>query len=159
MGLKSRLYLDRDIRRYPRGDRFIPFFPLVELPERYRDIPGEREVPDLGVAAEFHGHFHEPPGVGTCFPKPDMEYVAAIDNGEEDMLDIHTFCQRDICTGRNMGAVGIVDGQVATLAQLSQPFFEIALDNRFCKVMVAPVEQVRDREPLAGGFGRCPGER
>ena len=109
----------------------------MELPERYRDIPGEREVPDLGVPAEFHCHIHEPPGVRPGFAKPDVEDVAAIDNGEEDVFDLHAFCKRDICAGRNVGAVCIVDGQVAALAQLFQPLFEIALDYRFCEVVIA----------------------
>jgi hypothetical protein len=58
-----------------------------------------------------------------------------------------------------MSAVRVVDRQVAALAKLLKPLFEITLDHGFCEVMVAPVEQVGDREPLSGGLGRSPCER
>ncbi len=91
---------------------------LVELPERDGDVTGERKVPDLRVTAEFHGHVHQTPGIGSGLAKPDMEDVAAINNGEEDMLDLHAFCQRDIGARCNVGAVRVVDRQIPALAQM-----------------------------------------
>ena len=87
-----------------------------------------------------------------------MEDVPAIDDGEEDVFDLHAFCERDICARRNVGTVRVVNRKVPALAQLFQSLFEITLDHGFCKVVVAPVEQVSDCKPLAGGLGRGPGE-
>ena len=89
----------------------------MELAERDGQVAGKCEIPDLGVAAEFHGHIHQAAGVGPGLAEPDMEDIPAVHDREEDMLDLHPLCERDICAGCDVGTVRIVDGEVAALPQ------------------------------------------
>ena len=87
--LKS-LHFYRNVGGYPLADGlFRPHF--VELLKRDCDVAGEGKIPDLGSAAEFHGHIHQSPWVWARLSQPDVEDVAAIHNREEDMLDLHAF--------------------------------------------------------------------
>src|SRR5512136_583857 len=108
----------------------------MELPKRDRYVAGEGKIPDLGIPAEFHCHVHEAPRIRACFAQPDMEDVSPVNNREEYMLDFHAFGERDICTGRHMGAIRIIYGKIAALAKQFKTFFNISLDHLYREIVV-----------------------
>ncbi len=130
----------------------MPVF--AELPERNGEIPGECEVADLRVPAEVHRHVHETAGIRSGLAEPYMEDIPPVNDWEKDILDFHTFRERDIGARRNMCPVRVVDGEIPGLSEVFECVLEVAL-NHFCSsIVVAPVDKICNSKPLPGRLCR-----
>ena len=121
--------------------------------QAHRHILGEGKVADLGLSCQAHAEVHQALGVWSGLAQEDVEDVAAIDYGEEDMLELCPLEDGDVCAGGQVGAVGVVDGKVARLMPISPQRFQVALNHPFGTIPELLVDEVGYGKALSRGLG------
>ena len=90
---------------------------------------------------------------GRGLRRATLEDVAAIDYGEEYVLELCPLEDGDVRAGRQMGAIGVVDGQVARLMQIPPQRIQVALHHPLGTFSELLVDEIGYSKTLGRGLG------